>query len=335
MTMAGAVTADEQETASTGLLVLQLLSDRNGQPGALLVHGHGHSPELLAALADSGLAALAERLPCLIASGSPPELIDALAVATLPADALAAADAQPGAALPAAIHWLPGDWYLQPPPQATGQHGASRALALKLVQLVAADADTHEIEDVFRRDSSLSYHLLRLVNSVAMGLNRHVTSFSQAIILIGRQQLRRWLNFILFAARDDDPRSPMLLARVAVRARSMELLAKAAGLDRAQQDQAFMVGMFSLLGVLFGQPLEAMLQPLKLSETLQAALLHQAGPLGQLLLLVQAAEQANPDLLAQGLRALDIRPGAFNQATVAAHQWMLDAVHDSGSSPHA
>jgi hypothetical protein len=47
----------------------------------------------------------------------------------------------------------------------------------------------------------------------------------------------------------------MLLARVVVRARSMELLARESGLDRSAQDLAFMAGMFSLLGVLFGSPL--------------------------------------------------------------------------------
>jgi EAL and modified HD-GYP domain-containing signal transduction protein len=157
---------------------------------------------------------------------------------------------------------LSGDWYLAPPPKSTPTQAASRALSLKLMQLVATDADTCEIEAIFRQEPVLAYHLLRLVNSLGVGVGRHISSFSQAI---------RWLNLMLFAASRDDYRSAMLIARVAVRARSMELLAKAVGLDRWHQEQAFMVGMFSLLGVLFGMPLPEILSPLKLSDLLDDA----------------------------------------------------------------
>ncbi|MBV5336453.1 MAG: HDOD domain-containing protein, partial [Deltaproteobacteria bacterium] len=114
-------------------------------------------------------------------------------------------------------------------------------------------------EAVFRQDPILAYHLLRLVNSLCIGVDKHISSFSQAILILGRHQLKRWLNLMLFAANRDDYRTPMLMARVAVRARSMELLAKAGGFDRSEQDQAFMAGMFSLLGVLFGMPLSEVL----------------------------------------------------------------------------
>lgn len=324
-------------TSGPGLLLLHLLGTRTGRLGALRVQGVAADAALCDALPGSGLDALARQLPCRFDADTPAPLATVLAslgVTPLPAGALADADAHPGDTFAGTVEWLPGTWYLQPPGQAVSPPAASRAFALKLVQLVATDADTHEIEEVFRRDSSLSYHLLRLVNSVAMGLNRTVTSFSQAILLIGRQQLRRWLNFILFAARDDDPRSAMLLARVAVRARSMELLAKAAGLDRPQQDQAFMTGMFSLLSVLFGQPLETMLQPLKLGDALLAALLRREGVLGQLLQTVEAAETADAAQLLLRLQALGIAPEAYTPITIEAHRWMLDAVHDSGSPPH-
>jgi EAL and modified HD-GYP domain-containing signal transduction protein len=75
---------------------------------------------------------------------------------------------------------------------------------------------------------------------------------------------------MLFSSREGDPRSAMLLSRVAV-ARSMELLSKALGEDKHHQEQAFMVGMFSLLGVLFGMPLEEVLKPLTISESVQQA----------------------------------------------------------------
>lgn len=175
--------------------------------------------------------------------------------------------------LPPAARWLAGDWYLKLPPRGTAAQTASRQRAMALLQLLTQDADTHELEAVFRQDPTLSYQLLRLVNSAAIGARREITSFSQAILLLGRQALKRWVNLLLFAARDDDPRSAMLLAHVCLRARGLELLAQAAGQDRLDQDEAFMAGMLSILDTLLGQPLPEVLQPLRLSDTCAKACL--------------------------------------------------------------
>jgi EAL and modified HD-GYP domain-containing signal transduction protein len=196
------------------------------------------------------------------------------------------------AVVPPGIEWVAGDWYLEPPAKPSANQLATRAVALRLMQLVAADAETVELEAVFRQDPSLSYQLLRLVNSPGVGVGRKVSSFSQAIVILGRQPLRRWLNLLLFAARKDDPRASMLLARAASRARRMELIEKARGSDRAAQDRAFMAGMFSLLGTLFGVPLPEVLKPLNLGEDMEAALCRREGALGALLDFVQACESA-------------------------------------------
>ncbi|OIN93530.1 MAG: hypothetical protein AUJ20_03880 [Comamonadaceae bacterium CG1_02_60_18] len=223
--------------------------------------------------------------------------------------------------------WIDGNWYLAPPSSAQSP-SASRTLALKLLQLVNADADTRDIEDVLRQDAALSYHLLRLVNSLGMGTTRRITSFSQAILILGHNQLRRWLNLMLFAARTDDPRAPMLLANVTVRARTMELLAKECGLDRADQDMAFMAGMFSLLGVLFGTPLAELIKPLQLSEVLVKAVTSHQGTVGQLLLAMELAAQRNACGVAPVLAKLQISAGQFTLASLSACQWMHDMARE-------
>jgi c-di-GMP-related signal transduction protein len=231
--------------------------------------------------------------------------------------------------MPPQVKWVVGNWPLQPPAKALGPQAASRALALQLVQQVAADADTHEIEALLRRDPTLSYHLLRLVNSLGMGTGRKITSFSQAILILGRQQLRRWLNLMLFAAKEGDVRSAMLLSRVAVRARAIEMLAKARGLDKPTQEQGFMAGMFSLLGILFGMPLAEVLAPLAISENVQRALLGHEGELGALLRLVESAEGAKLSELSDQLSALQLDADEFNAVIVEAYNWMLGVVRET------
>ncbi len=324
--------------SSATALLLQLLADRNGGPAALLLD----ASRLSADGAEAPLDLLEElangSMGCYYRAGASETLNQALAQAgwnALVADKVQRADDALPKELPPAAQWIEGDWFLAPPPKPVGTQAASRALALQLVQLVSADADTHEIEALLRQDPTLSYHLLRLVNSLGMGTGRRVTSFSQAILILGRSQLRRWLNLMLFSSREGDQRSAMLLARVALRARSMELLSKACGEDRQHQEQAFMVGMFSLLGVLFGMPLEEVLKPLTISEAVQQALLEHGGEMGQLLCVVESAERADQAALDGCLAALQLDADTYNRIVIDAVLWMQDVTAGKAGSAHA
>lgn len=329
-------------TLSHPLVFLHLLADRKLDPGAVMLgFGSGDTELLLPLVVHPDFVAFAAEFPSLISADEAGPLSAGLlqtlqdkGCRLLPGDAVYRSDGQGKPVLPLAAQWLVGDWYLAPPTKPVGNQTLSRAMAIKLVQLVAADADTREIEEIFRHDPTLSYHLLRLVNSLSMGTSKRISSFSQAIVMLGRQQLRRWLNLMLFAARKDDPRSAMLLARVAIRARSMELLAKASGLDRSGQELAFMAGMFSLLGILFGLPLTEVLKPLQLSDVLVDAVLRHEGDLGRLLQAVDAAEHGDAEGLAALLGHMQLPAAEFNRLNIEAHQWMLGVIRDTHGSAH-
>lgn len=319
----------------TALLFFRVLADCKGAPSALLLDCGGGEQAALAPLTTTdSFESLTVAMPCLF---RPDAVDDALAAPllvrhwrALTPGALCRVDERLQADfLPRGTQWVDGDWCMAAPPKATGAQAASRVTALQMVQLVAVDADTHEIEALLRRDPTLSYNLLRLVNSLGVGGGRRITSFSQALLLLGRQQLRRWLNLMLFAARQGDVRSNMLLARVAMRARALELLAKARGLDKITQEQAFMAGMFSLLGILFGMPLAEVLAPLALGEAVHGALLRREGELGMLLTLYEAAEKGDLDGATVQVDGLQIDRLDFNQALVDAALWMQGAVRES------
>jgi hypothetical protein len=316
------------------LVFFRVLAERSGKPSGLLIDvGAGDAASVLALTGSEPFLALSGSFACFYRPLVDPVLAGALQAAgwkeVAPGSLGRADDRLASDHLPPGAVWVDGDWCMAPPPKASGAQPASRAHALQMVQLVAADADTYEIEALLRRDPTLSYNLLRLVNSLGMGVGRRITSFSQALLILGRQQLRRWLNLMLFAARQNDVRSAMLLARVAMRSRALELLAKARGLDKNTQDQGFMAGMFSLLGVLFGMPLTEVLAPLALGEAVHAALLRREGDLGTLLMLFESAERGDLDCVGGQLEALQIPREAFNQAMVDAASWMQGAMRES------
>ena len=321
------------------LTSLQLLADKTYKPAAIaLQFGAGGVEELVLAIEAPGLAAFvrtaaARNLPSLIFRDvdSAPKLAESLArigITPISESEVHRTDESGAPQLPLTARWLGGDWSFAQPAKISGKQTVSRALSLRLLQKVAEDADTCEIEAIFRQEPVLAYHLLRLVNSVGVGVGRTITSFSQAILILGRQQLKRWLNLMLFAANRDDHRAAMLLARVAVRARCMELLAKAAGLDRSLQEYAFMTGMFSLLGNLFGLPQPDVLQPLKLPQMLLDALLQQQGELGLLLAIVEQVEHADEDGLVERLSQLGLAYADFNPLQLEAYEWMFGVINE-------
>lgn len=288
------------------LLRVELLADRQRRWAGLFWSAPPGCADALAPWRlDPQVQALAATMPC-VWDDQPEPTVHTDPVFTAPP--------------PAHAHWVRGAWYLAPP-TAPGAPPAHRTQALQLLQRVNADADTRELEEVLRADPALTYQLLRLVNAAGVGGGRQVTGFSQALLLLGRQQLQRWLQLVVFAARDGDSRSHLLLAHVVLRARGMETLCKAAGGDRHAQEEAFITGMFSMLGTLFGQPLSEVLRPLALSAPMQTALCGGAGELGALLGAWTAMETGAFDHLATQLEALGVAPLPFNRLLLDSCDW--------------
>lgn len=161
----------------------------------------------------------------------------------------------------------------------------SQAALLKLLGLLHGDADTEEIENAFKLAPDLTVNLLKLVNSVACGLNCKIDSVARAITVLGRKQLGRWIQLLMFTQQAGERGAADPLAQTAaIRGKLMELVCRQRfPEDRALFEKAFMVGMFSLLDTLFHTPLASLITPLNLSDDVREALLEHKGLLGQLL----------------------------------------------------
>jgi c-di-GMP-related signal transduction protein len=164
---------------------------------------------------------------------------------------------------------------------------------LKLLGLIRNDAETDEIERIFRQSPNLTLNLLRLVNSVSSGVVTNIRSLRQAILVLGRKQLQRWIQLLLFTLYPADADYPTpLMHLAATRGRIMELLAQIISPNnRDYQDQAFMTGLLSLLDTLLGLPLRDVIRQLNISDLMRRALLDHEGELGKLLALVMALER--------------------------------------------
>ncbi len=192
----------------------------------------------------------------------------------------------------AGYEWFCGRYPMTAPQPESGHDGTSRRRLLALLALLARDADTCELEQMLKQDAALSFHLLKLVNSAAFSVNIEITSFAQAIHVLGRRQLQRWLQLLLYAHQRADGPPNLLLPLAAMRGAQMEALNREHGGDRDQQDLAFMVGAFSLLDRLFDTPMEDIIGALRLPAHALDALLRREGRLGEQLALIEGRADA-------------------------------------------
>ena len=181
----------------------------------------------------------------------------------------------------------------------------SQLALMKLMGLLLSDADTTELEEALKPEPGLTVNLLRMTNSAGAGTTVKITSLRHAITVLGRRQLQRWLQLLLFASNSAHGTASPLLQLAATRGRLMESLAEVleAG-NPALSDRAFMVGIMSLMPALVGQAMADIVRPLGLIPEVQAALCEGSGRLGHMLKLTEASEQGDPAELGSALEAL-------------------------------
>lgn len=194
-------------------------------------------------------------------------------------------------------------YYFAKPENISGKRADPGKLSLlKLLQLVMSDSDIEEIDKEFKRQPGLSYNLLRMVNSAASGLPQKINSIKQSIALLGRKQLQRWIQLLLYtnenSASGDDGMTNALLQTAATRGKLMELIAAVERPhDKTHQERAFMVGILSLLDTLLGIEMQQITDKLSIPEDMSNALLGRSGRLGQELKLIEASETNKTEMV--------------------------------------
>jgi EAL and modified HD-GYP domain-containing signal transduction protein len=207
----------------------------------------------------------------------------------------------------------------------------ARMVLLRLLGQIMGDAENHEIEQTFKQQPGLSFNLLRLVNSVAMGLRNPVGSLNQALVVLGRRQLQRWIQLLIYTVGNASSRNTPLLQLAASRGRLMELLAEEQRPGSKDfHERAFMVGILSLLDILLDLPMPEILSQLSLNSEVREALLSHDGALGKLLSLTEYLEVANFDAAAEIMAKAGIPLATLTEAQLKTFSWVGDLDREKG-----
>jgi len=222
-------------------------------------------------------------------------------------------------ALKAGASLFQGYWFAQPVLIKGQGVRPAQAAIIRLINLIRRQASTPEIEEVFKHDPTLSFNLLRFINSAGFGLSCEVTSFRHAVMLLGLKRLFRWAALLMITSGGAG-NGPALGNAAVIRGRLMELLS-AYLLPNEEWDNAFVVGIFSLLDSMLGIPLAEALEAIALPQSVTDALLHDTGELAPLLKLTLACENADDQSFADMATALQLTGDQVNTAHLQALVW--------------
>lgn len=217
------------------------------------------------------------------------------------------------------VRLFQGFWFAQPSLVKTKTVRPSQAIIIQLINLVRKQASSAEIEELLKKDPTLSFNLLRFINSSGFGLSCEITSFRHAVMILGLKKLFRWAALLLTTSRASGT-APAIGTTAVVRGRLMELLAQEM-LAPEECDNAFVVGVFSLLDAMLGIPLEEALESVALPEPVLDALLHDKGVFAPFLALTKACESGDETAFALNTDLLQLSNHQVNMAHLQALAW--------------
>ena len=201
--------------------------------------------------------------------------------------------------------------------------GALSARRLAYARLLAAlnrpNVSVNGVEDLIKHDASLTYRVLRCINSAAFGVRREIHSIRQALVLLGLDQVRKWASVWALAGLNGGNTSELVTMAI-LRARSCELVGTLAlGADDASE--FFLLGLCSVLDAMLGQPMEVAVAELPLSDKVRNALLGQQNVARSVLDAVIAHERGEWDEADRIAATVPIKPEQLPIAYADALKW--------------
>lgn len=171
---------------------------------------------------------------------------------------------------------------------------SSKAIGFRVLQeLNSVPIELERLEYLIGRDVSLSYKLLKLINSPVFGLRSEMRTIRQALVMLGTKETVKWASLMLARGIAEDKPGELVLISV-IRARFCELLMAEAGHKRDSSD-AFLMGLFSLIDALLDRPLQEVLDELPVAAVVRNALLGESGLFHTIYSLAVAYERGDWD----------------------------------------
>ena len=202
-----------------------------------------------------------------------------------------------------------GDFFKKPEVVSGRRFSSAQQARFQILKAAGSDVpNTEELAEAIECDVTISYRLLAYLNSAAFSLPCQVRSVRHAVMLLGWNQVRRWVRLIILTDFGAEGSTPELAVLCAHRARFLETAARELPDSGAEPDRLFIVGLFSLLEAMLQSPLAEILEDVALDSQTKSALLDADHPLQRWLRMAEYFEQADWDKLGVAVEQLGLDP---------------------------
>jgi EAL and modified HD-GYP domain-containing signal transduction protein len=194
---------------------------------------------------------------------------------------------------------------------------ASTLRILDIMNNIVADADIAFLERAISHEVSLSYKLLQFVNSAGLSCGRELRTVKQALSMLGRNQLYRWLSLMLYTSKDDGlNQTDALLNAALYRGRLLELFSEYTDLENP--NELFVLGTFSYLEALLNRDMESILKDISMPAPIKHALLEQDGRYWPFFNLALSIERDDVNDIRNAAKPLGLTLADINRAQLEA-----------------
>jgi len=219
------------------------------------------------------------------------------------------------------VDYFQGFYLKRPNIIRTTAFNASQSDVFEVWNLIQNDSDIKEIVQAFEKDHALTLKLMQFINSSFFSFRTHISSISQIINLLGRDALANWLLLFMVSLKDKDnpPNHPLLLMvinRTEVMVGLLELIKPSA--SQQERSTAYLVGMLSLIHLLFEIEHREFLHKLRVSEEVEEAMFEAKGFFGQLLVLTRYIENADTKHIGEFIKKYNLNVDDMNQIVAKA-----------------
>jgi len=191
---------------------------------------------------------------------------------------------------------------------------------LRILQAVnQPEMDLQLVSDRIKEEASLSYRLLRYLNSPAFPFVANVSSIPHGLSLLGERGIRKWVSLVAIACMGDDKPAELVMLPL-VRARFCELLAPHAGLAHSSND-LFLLGLLSAMDAILDMKMTDVLKEIALSKEIRDALLGEKNRLRAVFDLALKYEMGAWDTIGDDLAHLGVSDGLFPELFLQAVDW--------------
>jgi c-di-GMP-related signal transduction protein len=195
-------------------------------------------------------------------------------------------------ALDMGFRYFQGFFFSKPEVLKSKEISASQMHLMEIMAEVnKADFEFGRLEKMIVRDASISYKLMRLINSAFYKRAKEISSIRQAIIMIGETGVRRFLSLIAMAGLASGKPDELIKVSL-IRAKFCELLGNHLG-SRIDSSELFTLGLFSLIDAIMDDSMENLMAQVPLSSGIKESLITKDGDFGNFIVLIESYEKGD------------------------------------------